>query len=287
MGALLVTGQLAAADGAPFLADSPARGSEEGSGVLTPPGRSRFWQRMTAYEPTYLLAEPFPSGGRQGNAKFQFSLAFQIIGRPDGEPQPGDSRADGLYGAFSQTSFWDLAAESSPFYDSSYRPELFWHQGFSPGLLLSDGLGIEGGIGHESNGKPAGESRSLNHLFIRPLIRWDLSDGWWLHLGPRFHIYVGTLEDNPDLPRYRGYANLELSAGIRDGGMALVRGRVGNDWDRGSLQLDLSYPLDRLSGGWVHGFLYLQGFVGWSESLLAYDQLVDQPRVLIGFGLTR
>jgi len=284
---LVILAPLAAEEIAPAAVDPPATGSEEGSGIATPPGRSRFWQRITAYEPTYLLVEPFPGGGRNLNVKFQFSLAFQLLGSPDAEPHPGDERANGLYGAFSQTSFWDLGAESEPFLDSSYRPELMWHHGFTPGLLGSDGLAIEGGVGHESNGKTAADSRALNLVFIRPIVRWDLDDGWWIHLGPRFHTYISSLDDNPDIARFRGYANLDASVGIRDGGMLMLRGRVGSEWDRGSLQADVSYPLDRISGGWVHGFAYVQGFFGWSESLVAYDQEVAQPRVLVGIAITR
>ncbi len=50
---------------------------------------------------------------------------------------------------------------------------------------------------------------------------------------------------------------------------------------------DLSYPLDRISHGWVQGYCYLQTIVGYSENLLEYDHRVDQPRILIGFAITR
>jgi len=277
----------ASGESAPALPDSPARGSEVGSGVATPPGHGRFWQRLTPYEPTYVLSEVDIGGDRGDNAKFQFSVAFQLVGDPSAQPTKGDDRAMGLYGAFTQTSLWDLAAPSQPFYDTSYRPEFFWHQGFSAGLLGTDGLGLEAGYAHESNGKAEPDSRSVNLLFIRPQLRWDLSDSWWLRVEPRFHAYIGDLSDNPAVATYRGYVNADVSVGNRDGVMLLVRGRLGSDGQYGSLQADLSYPLDQLSGGWIHGYAYLQSFTGWSESLLGYDQHVAQPRILIGLGLTR
>jgi outer membrane phospholipase A len=289
-GAALMAEESAPAPGAtPAPADTvpaaPIR--EEGAVKPAPAGHGRFWQRISAYEPTYALVEPVPGGNREVNVKFQLSVAFQLIGRADGEPVPGDDRADGLYTTFSQTSFWDLGAESKPFVDSSYRVDVFWHQGLTPGFWGSDGLALEGGLGHESNGKAGEESRSFNTVFIRPVLRWELGDGWWVKAGPRFHSYLGTLSENPEIGNYRGHANLDVSLGIRDGLMLMLRGRVGDELNRGSIEADLSYPLDRLSGGWLHGFIFVQSFTGYSESLLADDQLVAQPRILVGLAITR
>lgn len=276
-----------AAEATPADHDAPEEGTVEGASIPTPTGRTRFWQRITAHEPTYVLVEPAPPDSREVNVKFQLSLAFQLIGNPEVEPESGDTRPNGLYGAFSQTSFWDLGSDSMPFLDSSYRPELFWHQGFKPGFLGSDGLALEIGGGHESNGKDDPDSRSLNHLSIRPIIRWDPDDSWWLEASPRFHWYMPDLSDNPDIAEYRGYADLDVSVGLRDGALINLRGRIGSQWDHGSIQADLSYPLDRISAGWVHGFAYLQAFAGWSENLINYDQRVEQPRILIGIAITR
>lgn len=170
---------------------------------------------------------------------------------------------------------------------SCRRADAFWHQGMKPGFAASDGLALEGGLGHESNGKSGEDSRSYNVVFFRPQVRWDLTDSWWVRIAPRFHAYVDTLSDNPEIARYRGYANLDAAVGLRDGFLLSVRGRLGDEWDRGSIEGDLSYPLDRISAGWLHGFAYLQGFWGWSETLLDYDQQVAQPRVLIGIAITR
>ena len=261
--------------------------SETGSGPLVPAGRSRYWQRISAYEPSYFLMEPVPPHSRVVNAKIQVSFAFQLIGNPHFTIVKGDERADGLYGAFSQTSYWDLGAESKPFLDTSYRPELFWHKGFKPGLMGSDGLSVDGGFGHESNGRAGEDTRGYNVLYVRPQMRWDLEDSWWFRVAPKLQTYVGSLDENPEIKRYRGYGDLDLTFGIRDGALLSMRGRLGEHADRGSIQTDLSYPTDRITGGWTHGYLYLQSFWGWSETLVAYDQRVEQPRVLIGFAITR
>lgn len=261
--------------------------SEAGAPVATPAGHSRYWQRITSYEPTYFLLEAAPPASRKMNAKLQMSFAFQIIGDPQMTIAPGDERATGFYGAFSQTSFWDLGSDSKPFFDSSYRPELFWHQGFKPGLFGSGGLAGAVGLSHESNGRAGDDSRSYNTAFIRPVVRWDLNDDWWFRVSPRVFTYVGTLDENPEIKRYRGYGYLDLALGLRDGVLLTLRSRIGDQADRGSVQADLSYPTDRITGGWTHGFVYAQYFWGWSENLLAYDQRVEDPRLLIGFAITR
>lgn len=286
---LVVTGQvtLQAEEHAPAGSTAIRNESESGSGPLVPAGRSRYWQRISAYEPSYFLIEPVPPRSRAVNAKIQVSFAFQLVGDPQFTIVKGDERANGLYGAFSQTSYWNLGAESKPFLDTSYRPELFWHQGFNPGLVASDGLAVDSGFGHESNGRAGEDTRSYNVIYVRPQIRWDMVDGWWFRVAPKIQTYVGSLEENPEIKRYRGYGDLDLTFGIRDGALLTMRGRLGERTDRGSIQADLSYPSDRITGGWTHGYVYLQSFWGWSETLVAYDQRVEQPRVLIGFAITR
>ncbi len=106
-------------------------------------------------------------------------------------------------------------------------------------------------------------------------------------MAPQNQAHVGTFEENPEIKRYRGYGHLDLFFGIRDGALMTMRGRIGDQADRGSLQVDLSYLTDRLASGWTHGYLYAQTFWGWSETLWAYDQRVEHPRILIGFSITR
>jgi len=287
--AALIAGCVLVATGeelVPATPSAPMEAAEEGSTTPTPPGRSRFWQRFSVYEPTYLLYEPFPDGDRRQNLKLQISVAFQVLGK-DEEPHDGDDRANGLYSTFTQTSYWDVESESKPFLDSDYQADLFWHQGLRPGVFGSEGLAVEGGIGHASNGREGEASRSLNVAFIRPIIRWDLDDTWWVRLSPRFHLYVDTLEENPEIRRYRGFVNFDGALGLRDGLALAFRGRLGSEGDRGLLQTDLSYPLDEWTNGWLHGYVYVQGVWGWSESLLDYDQRIKQPRLLIGLAFTR
>jgi outer membrane phospholipase A len=62
-------------------------------------------------------------------------------------------------------------------------------------------------------------------------------------------------------------------------------GRLGDDANRGALQLDLSYPLMRFLYGNVGLYLYAQYFLGYGESLLRYNERSSALR--FGFALFR
>lgn len=231
------------------------------------------------YEPIYFAVDP-GTDERPFNAKFQFSLAMRFF-----DPAPERDARDGLYLAYSQTSLWDLESESRPFYDSSYRPEAWWHLGFADRGGFS-GLGVQPGIGHESNGRSGVESRSINHAFLRLVGQWEDGDGLVLYAMPRGRVYLEKA-DNPEIAEYRGYFDLTAGLRHRDGFGLTATGRIGEDADKGSMQLEATYPIEAMTGGRMHGFLYAQWFAGWSETLLSYDQKTDQPRFLLGYGLIR
>lgn len=232
------------------------------------------------YEPTYVAIDPGFSDAPL-NAKFQFSVALRVLGR--GEDKDG-LRPVGLYASYSQTSFWDLESESKPFYDSSYRPEVWWHQSI-PATILGGRLGLEPGLAHESNGKAGPDSRSVNCAVVRMLGSWQQEDVQ-ITATPRLRYYLEK-SDNPDIQVYRGYVDL-IAAVRRPGSWEVsATGRIGSRGDRGSLMLEGSHPLNTWSDGLLHGYLYAQTFLGWGETLQSYDQKSPQPRILIGFELIR
>lgn len=248
-------------------------------------GAFPFKGEIVPYEPVWFLADPGWTTERGINAKFQVSLAFRLVGDPEAKMKSGDVRRDGFYLSYSQTSYWDLHSASKPFIDTSYRPEGWWHQHL--GNLAFGGLdAVEFGAGHESNGKGGTESRSLNRLLLRPLAHWNVGGDWLVRASPRAGYYVGDMADNPDMVRYRGYFDLEAGLGSPSGWWTGLRSRIGNEWDRANLQVDVDYPLNSLTEGWMKGFIHVQWYWGWSESLIAYDQKVEQPRLLVGLALT-
>jgi phospholipase A1 len=236
--------------------------------------------RFSPHEPIYFIA-----GADRPNAKFQISFKYQIF-NPEGPLAQRFWPIAGFHVAYTQTSLWDWEGESAPFRDSSYRPELLWSApDIRPDSKVVSRIGFQAGLQHESNGRDGADSRSLNVVYARPSVTFGDYKGLFLTVAPRVQAYVADLGDNPDIKDYRGYGELRLIAGHRDGLQASVAARVGDDWDKGSVQVDLSYPLRQLLGGNVDLYLHAQYFNGFGESLLDYNESTSQFRV--GFSLVR
>ena len=116
-----------------------------------------------------------------------------------------------------------------------------------------------------------------NHLFHgRPAH----ADGWFATLAPKLQAYVIGFDDaNADITDYRGFGELSLIFGKRNGLQLRTTARIGDDWDKGSLQLDLSYPIGPLVGNNLDLYLHAQYFNGFGESLLQYDESTSIFRV--------
>ena len=236
---------------------------------------------VSVYDPVYFLI-----GGDGGlNAKFQISFRYRLFD-DKGSWARKLPWIDDLYLSFSQTSLWDLNELSKPFRDSSYRPRLFYA---NPDLArASDGqvrFGIETGLGHESNGKDGDASRSYNMVYVRPTLTVGDPDGLRFFVAPLIHNYMGE-DDNPDIADYRGYVDLLFGVGSKGGLDFWATLRKGTRRNYGSAELNLSYPLSKLSGGDLTGWLTLQYFGGYGESLLNYrDKLDSQLRLGIAVAL--
>lgn len=251
------------------------------AGTALEPGRF-FKEHFFAYEPFYFIA-----GTESPNAKFQISFKYRILN----EEGPLAARLpllQGLHLAYTQTSLWDWNSESKPFFDSSYKPEVLWSWDDLHPVPAADGwlrLDLLGGLQHESNGKAGADSRSLNMAYLRPSLTLGPPDALQLKIQPRFWVYVGGLEENPDLPDYRGYADLRLVLGWPRGLQISALGRLGDDANRGSLQLDLTYPMMRVLTGSLSLYLHAQYFTGYGESLLDYRRRTEMFR--LGLSLYR
>lgn len=236
---------------------------------------------VSVYEPVYFLM-----GGDGGlNAKFQISLRYRLFD-DRGKLASRLPWIDDLYLAYSQTSLWDLNELSKPFKDSSYRPRFFFAN-YDLGRALDGRLriGVEAGAGHESNGKEGDESRSFNMLYVRPTFTVGDPDGLRFYVAPLIHNYIAD-DENPDLKDYRGYIDWMIGIGSKGGLDFWATLRKGTRSDFGSAELNLSYPLSKLSGGDLTGWLMLQYFGGYGESLLDYQRKLDsQLRLGIAIAL--
>ncbi len=281
----LPSNRLALIVAAPASADAIARMSSPlaGDGVAPlPPARfdplPDDEPALSANEPMYIVA-----GARDGlDARFQLSFKYRLF---DARSLPARlAPALGhLHFGYTQTSLWDLHGESKPFRDTSYRPSLFWQGRIGSGGGLAPSF-LRGGYEHESNGRDGERSRSIDTLFVQPAWRKDFADGRTLLFAPKFHAYLER-DDNPDIGRYRGYADWLLRYGDEAGWVLSARLRRGSS-GHGSAQLDLSHPLRDPLFSRVGGFFHVQLFSGYGETLLDYDVKRD-PQLRIGFSIVR
>ena len=234
-----------------------------------------FKEHFFPYDPFYFIA-----GTESPNAKFQISFRYRLLNE-EGWLASRAPALTGLHLAYTQTSLWDWNAESKPFYDSSYKPEVLYALEQVLGGRAQDWfqLDLQGGLQHESNGRAGAESRSLNIAYLRPRLVLGRRDSLQLTLLPRLWTYVGGLDDNPNLDDYRGYGDLRVVLGWQRGLQVSALGRLGDDADHGSLQLDVTYPMMRLLKGSFSLYLHAQYFTGYGESLLGYRERSDIFRV--------
>jgi len=239
---------------------------------------ARFVTAFSPYEPNYF------SVGSNGptNAKFQVSLKFRVF-----NPETKTPFLEGIYLAYSQTSIWQTGLSSAPFYDSSYRPSVFYlDEDVSQWpFRKTSRLGFQAGLEHESNGKDGAASRSMNLAFMRPTVTFPFADGYFVAISPKIYAYLEK-SDNPDIPYYRGYSDMLFKVGSIDGTQLATTVRKGTGKDPYSAELDLSIPLKTAKLGNLGGYLHLQYFNGFGESLLDYNRRV-LPQFRIGLMITR
>lgn len=235
--------------------------------------------RLSFYEPFYIGV------GHNGDttSRFQLSFKYRLL-------QPADPRSrglfDNLYFGYTQTSIWDLSAESKPFRDTSYKPSLFYYLpdvGWHPGWL--DSLGLQAGIEHESNGKSGDTSRSINIAYVKPIAHLNMPASTQLLIAPKIYYYLQKSE-NADIAKYRGYTDLEIDYGRPDGLMLATTWRKGTAGWRGSVDAQLTYPLQKLIGGAFGGYVWLGYFNGYGEDLLDYNRR-NAWNVRIGYSIYR
>nr|WP_243451460.1 phospholipase A [Pacificimonas flava] len=263
---------------APELAAAPtsiATPAAEALAVTTPEETFEERSYFSTYQPVYAVLGLSPA-----NAKLQFSFKYALVD-PDGDAAMRWSFLRGVYFGYTQTMFWDLAQESSPFRSIDFKPELFYRYRSDRFLqsLERPALNVQAGIRHQSNGREEPASRSFNETYIEPSVTLPVGGGYHLTAAPRAWFYFGDLEDNPDIDEFRGNTSFRLSLLREDGARLEARaiGFVGTG--RGSLQTDASYPI---TGGFIGNLnlrAHAQLFTGYGDNLLEYDRKVTRLRI--------
>ncbi len=239
-----------------------------------------FLGHFSPHEPMYFIY-----GSKVPGAKFQFSFKYRVL---DFGGDASTTARRSLQFGYTQRSLWDIAGNSSPFYDTSYMPSFFYE---SQALQPADGparpvtwLGYQAGYQHESNGKDGLASRSLNTLFFRPGVILKPLDDWHVIIAPRLWMFVGDLSNNPKLKDYRGYGEWLVAVGKNGGAALAYTGHAGREFNHFTTQLDLTIPL-RIKPLDFATYFLVQYYDGYGESLRDYDQKRSSLRA--GFSLVR
>ena len=223
------------------------------------------------YKFNYLLpvtyAKTVPDDGRKSvETKFQISLAkplfYDVFGL-----------RESLVAAYTQTSWWQITKESSPFRETNYQPEIFLNFA-SPKYLEKIGVqNLKFGLLHESNGRDGSSSRSWNRAYVQSdFVYGDLT------ISPRVWSVIGEKNDNKEILNYIGHGDLRLSYKLNDQIFSLMlRNNLHFDkTNKGAAEISYMFPI--FSSG-VYG--YLQYFTGYGESLIDYNNHTD--KVGLGF----
>lgn len=208
-------------------------------------------------------------------AKFQLSMKLPLYME--------DTGFDGVYFGFTLTSFWQLynSEVSKPFRETNYEPEVFWQKTGDYSVLGYKFNTFQVGFNHMSNGQSGLRSRSWNRIFAS-IVFSDDDDIYYLKTWYRVpedekeDPLDPSGDDNPDIQDF--YGRFEFGYGRKIGAfkmLALWRNNLDFNDNRGSIQLDVTYPMsDRYE-------LLIQYFNGYGDSLIDYNR--SQERIGLGF----
>jgi len=204
-------------------------------------------------------------------AKFQISVKFPLaLDLFDGK--------GAVFFAFTARAFWQLYnSDSAPFRETDYEPELFLSLKSDFNVFGFTNKLIDLGIIHQSNGRAGTLSRSWNRIFaLFVLEKDDLAIGFkpWLRIPEN-----AEGDDNPDIEEFMGNFELTTVYSIdKHTVSAMIRNNLDASDNKGAIQLDWIFPLNKNING------YVQYFNGYGESIIDYNY--KQESIGIGFALS-
>jgi len=234
---------------------------------------------IEAYRMNYLLPVTYDSknhtqhDGNQNRknieTKFQISFKKKLSNNLLGFNES-------VYLGYTQTSWWQTAADSSPFRETNYEPEIFIDipHDSEQSALKSYRVGLV----HESNGRLS-ESRSWNRLYVSSIFQYQgifFEPRVWYRFKEDKKANPSDVDgdDNPDIQEYLGYGDITIAYPYNKHLFSsIIRKR--------SVQLDWTFPIFGLND--IYG--YIQVFSGYGESLIDYNEKVN--KIGLGFSITR
>jgi len=226
------------------------------------------------YRKNYILPATYDLKDRENREQFETAFQFSIE-KPISYNFFGMDES--ISGAYTQKSFWQTSADSSPFRETNYQPEVFVQFPYKNSKTLK---GYKIALNHESNGRNNEDSRSWNRVYLESYLQFSN-----LFVIPRvwYRIPEKTQDDdNPDIYKYYGYGDLTFLYPYKKHTFELkLRNNLRlNDSNKGAAQLNWTFPLpDFISTSNSYGFVKV--FSGYGESLIDYDREINK----IGFGI--
>jgi phospholipase A1 len=203
---------------------------------------------------------------RHLEAKMQVSIRTKVV---EGLLLPG---AD-LWFAYTQRALWQVwrPQASSPFRSTDYQPEAIYVVPIPESMgLLPGGWRwqiAQFGLAHQSNGQSEPLSRSWNRVYAG--IGIERGEVGLQVRGNRRINESHDDDDNPDLTRYIGSTEVQATWLPGRATTALTWRTNLRSWNRGSVQLDWTYPVDKDDPDGLRW--YAQLFSGFGETLLDYN----------------
>lgn len=208
--------------------------------------------------------------GRSTEVLFQISAKQRLFNR-------------NFYFGYTQKSFWQLynKAQSSPFRETNYNPELFYR--WSPDPVKFRHWGADVGFEHESNGKNIPDSRSWNRIYVAPFQakgKYLAYFKFWYRIREDAKTSPSDArgDDNPDIERFYGYSEFQFQRQFGGDQQAWVMLRGNPATGKGALSLNYSVP--NSDGSLFYCFNLWQGY---GESLIDYNRSITRLGVGIMF----
>ncbi|MBD8389018.1 phospholipase A [Dysgonomonas sp. BGC7] len=174
------------------------------------------------------------------------------------------------YLTYTQKSFWDIYAESSPFRDTNYNPGI----GLGKYLFHDKRVvgSVMGQIKHESNGRDEESSRSWNYLSLSAKYffnaRFNVSGEFWIP-------YVDG-GNNKDLIDYRGIGYIAINY-ISYKSKWWLSAELNPKKGLGNVNTTLTAAF-RMSAK-SNQYLFARFYQGYGESLLNYNEYAMNFRI--------
>ncbi|RXJ78568.1 phospholipase [Arcobacter sp. F155] len=229
-----------------------------------------------AYQENYFFPISYDTKSKEdrkrNEAKFQLSIKKPIIHDFFGFDET-------FYFGYTQTSWWQIYDDSSPFRETNYKPEVFVTVPY--GKKDETALkGFKAGFLHESNGQSEEKSRSWNRIYLETYFQYK-----HLFVVPKVWYRLKEdkdSDDNHDIDDYLGYGDLTLMYPYKDHTFKLLlRNNLKSSDNRSYGQLDWTFPFF----GSKNTFGHIQISSGYGESLIDYNE--DITRINFGISLSR